>query len=194
MDENMIRCVHVARMNTLSEHQRISLMQIPPWDMDENIIKFALDLFPDGLSFFGWRYIEGIYRISNGDLTQYDDFIYCLIEHDFEMVRRQRYPDAPSRLQSLFAVESIGDILKTWRRIMTGDYVFFEIFSDEVYERDASYLKAYSIATEYKLTDETPGYDNICRYWECERSPEPEIELLLPLSANIHTGIRLSIQ
>lgn len=189
----MIRCIHVDRTNALSEHQKITLRQAPPSSMCKSIVKFALELFPDGLSSFGWRYIAGIYRISNGDLTQHDDFIDCLIEHDFELVRRQHYPDAPSRLQSLFAVASIGDILKTWSGIMTNDCVFFEILSDEVYVRDASYLKAYSLCTECELTDKTPGYENICKYWECEQSHEPVIELLLPLSSNVRVGTRLSI-
>lgn len=59
---------------------------------------------------------------------------------------------------------------------------------------DATFLNGYSAATEYRLTDSTPGVENIYKYWRCEKSSSSRIEILLPLQAGVHIGNNLTIR
>lgn len=186
-----MKYVHADRRRALSENCVVGLSLQSHKPISKGAYEYALSQFPDGLSWFGWEHIDEIYQISLGNLTQYNGFYDCLIEHDFEKVRRQRYPHMPSRLQCLFSAQSLLELIQNWPDFVRRDIPIYEVFAKHAYIMDASLLKAYSVLTNFELNEDTPHYEDICKYWECGKSPLPQTEVLLPLNDKIHIGRRL---
>lgn len=191
----LMKCVHIDGNSSLMPHSDLTLMKLPPFEIPKAVLNWAGALLPGGLSFWGWKCIPYIYEIENGRFDPLDtNYCNCLIERDFEMIRRQDFPEMPSRLQCVFASTTISELLKDWAMLFNGKASFYEAFCSESYPMDAAFLNGYSAATEYRLTDSTPGVENIYKYWRCEKYSSPRMEILLPLQAGVHIGNNLTIR
>lgn len=190
-----MKYIHVDRDGSLNENSKLTLMEFPPFEIPIEVLRWVSQNFQEGLSFWGWKCSPFIFEIEH-DLfnTSNPSFANCLIEHDFEMVRRRHFPEMPSRLQCMFAVANLGDLFIDWTTLFSQKASYYEVFCDTSYSMDAAFLKAYSVATGYKLCDNTPGIENIYKYWKCEKSASPRIELLLPLRGGVYIGNNLTIQ
>lgn len=191
----MVKCIHVDGNSSLAPHSDLKLMKSPPFEISGMVLRWTHALFPDGLSLWGWKCIPYIFEIENGRFDPLDsNFCNCLIERDFEMVRRRDYPEMPSRLQCIFAVAALGDLFRDWPMLLKDAVSFYEVFCNDSYSMDAAFLSGYSAATEYRLTDSTPGIENIYKYWKCEKASSPRVEILLPLRQGVHIGSNLTIR
>lgn len=190
-----MKCIHVDRDNSLSENSMLTLMQMPPFEIPIEVLRWVNQNFQGGLSFWGWKCASSIFEIEHGHFdTSNPNFSNCLIEHDFELVRRRNFPKMPSRLQSMFAIANLGDLFIDWTMLFSQTASFYEVFCDTSYSMDAAFLNAYSFGTGYRLCNNTPGIENIYKYWRCEKSTSPRAELLLPLQEGVYIGSNLTIQ
>ena len=75
-----------------------------------------VELFPEGLSPHGWRFMLDRYDYTRDPITN-DAFVNHTwqVEFTFEMVRRAAFPKMNSRFQSYFAWETF-DVAKSFRR------------------------------------------------------------------------------
>jgi len=191
----MIRCVHIDGDSSLLEHSDLTLLESPPFAIPNAEIKWANEQFPDGLSFMGWKCIPTLFEIGRGIInTQDPNLNVCLIEHDFEAIRRLRFPEMPSRLQCFFAAATLGDLFADWPILFKPRATFYEVSCSSSYSMDAAFLNKYSASVECWPDDNASGIESICKYWRRERSSSPQIELLPPLKQGVHIGNSLSIQ
>ena len=94
----------------------------------------------NGLSHYGYSFL-------NHAPSEYDQqfCMSCVVEHLFEYVRQLKYPDRPSRFQSVYAIHPDDWDTTPWRthKDFVGKSIW--LFEAESYARlDASLLRAYS--------------------------------------------------
>lgn len=190
-----MKCVHIDGDSSLTEGLNLTLLKSSTFYLPPVILEWARELFPDGLSTWGWRCIPFIYAIDHGIFNERDrNFSNSLIEYEFEAIRRRDFPQMPSRLQCMFAAATIEDLFNDWPTLFKANSSFWEISCNASYSMDATFLDAYAASVGHEQDDSASGIENIYKYWRCERSPSPRIELLLPLSKGIHIENCLSIQ
>lgn len=142
--------------------------------------RFIREHYPQGLSRFGREFAQRIFDLPLSGLgpQHYD----TVIERDFEEVRLKHFSDIPSRFVCVFACEGPSDVLKYWNELLIPGARVWRItskYDGRIF--DSSFLKCYSYATGYKLSEATPGYKEICKYWQGMISRSPRPELLIPL-------------
>lgn len=93
----------VDRNRSLFEGQVCTLKQYSDMELLD-YSTHAYNLFPDGVSFHGQRH----FLDANAQITEKNNALELL----FEQVRRSAFPERPSRLQSMFAVETLCDAKK----------------------------------------------------------------------------------
>jgi hypothetical protein len=104
---------HVDRAGRLKEGDVIRLEQ--PSTVAPAELKIHLDmLYPEGLTEHGKRYLLGIGLQQNDVNSAWREF-------SFDLVRREAYPDRPSRYQSMFAAETLADAIAFRRRFQGGN-------------------------------------------------------------------------
>lgn len=167
------------RDGTLSPEQIIILNNVDPFN-----IRFAnyeeffnLDelkahlhfLFPDGLSYHGWKYIKGFHTSGVGPFST---DLSCISEMNFEYTRRAFYSDKISRLQSFFAVDAIENAYK-FRDIYSADTnkKIYLVEAEEFLKADMNLIKLG--------TQNIAGSLLAHKYWRGEQSQNPFWEYLL---------------
>ena len=168
---------HVDRGHLLEAGQVIELCTFPNQPQHINVLahNLALKGFTE-LSRFGMNMISGkwedVKNVTSGT-----------IEDLFESYRLLFRPDAPSRLQSLFAVKQLSD-LELWRHVFgketNGAPIWkVECDSSSVFEFDARYLEGGF------LSSFDVNLKNAQKYWTGAFSRNPLPELLLPLPVKV---------
>ena len=122
---------------------------------------------------------------ANGVISQQ------LIEFTVELVRRQLFPNYPSRLISLFAVQQLSDFEKWGWAGLERARVFQISAPDNLKRFDARHLRggitlSINGAESYCGCLLTAMYDAAVKYWSCEPSADPLWEYLVPLPAQLH--------
>ena len=103
----------------------------------------------------------------------------------FELVRQLHFPEAPSRLSSLYASESIQQAFIWKSFLQTGEQSVIDLWEIEFQTNaqlyDASFLGIGSKNDFSFLT----AMDNAHKYWNGGRSQKPLLELLIPYPATV---------
>lgn len=164
---------------------------------DENIfLKYVVPsqlglirkFFPDGLT------PHGMQTLINRNMCS-QDVDGTIAEIIFELVRQIHFPNAPSRLTSLFASQTI-DAAEQWDRF------WYKCFGPIVEQLPKS-LWEIEFETDAKLFDASffdvmsnnkfsylLGLENAYRYWRGEFSDEPLPELLIPYPVTVLRSVR----
>ena len=171
---------HVDRLNRLIEGQKIQVLYTA-----QELAKFKTnradmmsDLFPQGLSYHGQRYLIDQRKTPDKDI---DGQVEVLAE----FMRRTRFPKRPCRYQSFFACRTLEDALR-FRQEYGGS------ISDKT-ERQTSIWEVETKRPVFEgdlrhLTHWECWSDCFVRldwYWRQVLSDNPLIEVLMPLPVRI---------
>lgn len=171
---------HIDRGALLEKNQTVNLNKCSSV-FPSIVAEYASQGCPNGVSRFGIDYIHRIVTLPPQGFYK-KEHTSAIIERDFEQVRRERYPHIPSRFECVFANESLGDVIRYWGEFFIPGARIWKI--ETRYKGitfDASFLNCNYNPNVDTLSEAMPYYKDICRYWEQERSPEPRLELLVPL-------------
>ncbi|MGF7049102.1 hypothetical protein J2T13_003610 [Paenibacillus sp. DS2015] len=127
-----MRAYHIDRNNSLKENDTINLSQINTYPF---FLKEIMERrYPDGLSQHGDKYYA---QQANKDTLQ-----DVLTENIYEYERRLYFSHLPSRLQSVFASETIEDALFWKSRIVQKECTIWEIefHHNQYIKLDAAWL------------------------------------------------------
>jgi len=163
--------------------------------------KMEIDLFPEGLSYHGRKVLTADWYespLSTVDITKsIKKPSIHITEYTFELIRKLKFPNMPSRMTSLFALKSLDD-LQYWPELTASEYSIFRLEVDEIpKEVDASFLKSglsqifidnpyHSEDTQFSqafLADK--NWENAIQYWSGEFSNDPRPELLVSLPVKV---------
>lgn len=199
---------HCDRNGSLANNQTVSLH--PLTDLPENSrTSLFVQHFTDGVSSHGASYLssncpflENFYITINDSECievcssrsidkQKSNIDSILIEFIFELVRREKFPDAPSRYTSFFAVDSLSEFSK-WPELTSKgvNYKSSKFYSFEapdcLCKFDSSWLKGGLIfGTDHEKRYlgflSWPIFDNAINYWSGVPSANPRWEYLVPL-------------
>ncbi|MGJ1348248.1 hypothetical protein [Sphingobacterium siyangense] len=136
----------------------------------------ALELFPRGLSWHGWRYLNTRHTYGDNVNGFYHD-TSCLCEMNLEYVRRSFFSHSPSRLQSIFATETVEEAIKFRTRYREGKGKIFEIECNEYLKVDMNFI--------YLGVSNISGALLAHKYWQGMASANPFWECIVPLPATI---------
>jgi hypothetical protein len=103
----------------------------------EEISAHLVDLFPDGLSLHGWDYLtrhRSDTDVSTGKVPQDTS-----VELVLEFIRRSKFPDHHSRLQSYFAFSDIGQARAFSQN--SGGKPIYRLSADRVLRLDWNWLR-----------------------------------------------------
>ena len=139
--------------------------------------------FPNGLNPHGFSRLA-LYKTCD------DDFNEPLTEIIFELVRQLYFPDAPSRLTSLYASESIEQAM-IWQKLWKNNFKdnneqlahsLWEIeYESNAKLFDANHLNIFSNDEFSYIT----ALDYANKYWQGHFSENPLPELLIPYPVTI---------
>lgn len=139
---------HVDRWTDLTAGQTITLEPLDGADPSEAAVA---DVYPEGLSRHGRHYCsEDLYSDDPDDVWD----VAC--EVIFEAARLARYPDRPSRLQSVFALESLDDVDAFVDRFVESSCDVWAVEADDAFVGDMNLVDAEDLAD---------GLSNADRYW-----------------------------
>jgi hypothetical protein len=172
---------HVDLKGSLMPNMPIHLRT--PWLTPENM-PFWNELFPDGVSVFGFSLLE------SHNLNSEQVFISQAInEFNFEYVRRNKYPEMPSRFQSFFTCKSIEDA-KKWASILNlsllkpqnqskeASIVVWKVeVPDDSIELDITWRDILYVDNGLTSFNFFDTYKNACRYWSGIRHPNSKSPL-----------------
>lgn len=161
---------HIDRNNLLSEGQQIYLQK--------NHSKLSDCLFGGSVSQHGINYLSDSYGLNT---------VSSLIEYEFELVRRNLFPDHISRYQCFFALENISDVLSWISFLDPGHpYRIFEIeFNHENYHKyDASFLFGAPNLNDNFHWSPQIAFENAIHYWSGSicKIPQPELLIMPPVT------------
>ncbi len=170
-------------------------------------------LCPDGLSAHGLRYfssqaitfplLDNSCRFINAkEFFMEKSFIDMkIIEYEFELVRRNFFPQRPSRLTSIFAIKSIEEFFRWPELLMEHDLSKCNIFEIEVPNEtqffDSNYLHGGvsfgEQSGQYFYFGFSPpiSFEFAYRYWEGSPSIDPRWECIIPLPVTLGKKINL---
>lgn len=199
---------HCDRNGSLVNNQAVSLH--PLKDLPENCrTSLFVQHFADGVSSHGVSYLSSNCPFLESFCTMTNNSEYIdvcssrsidkqksnidsiLIEFIFELVRREKFPDAPSRYTSFFAVDSLSEFSK-WPELTSKDvncrtpkFYFFEA-PEHPCKFDSSWLKGGLIfgtdhGKRYLGFLSWPIFDNAINYWSGVPSANPRWEYIVPL-------------
>ena len=127
-----------------------------------------VELFPEGLSPHGWRFMLDGYEYTRDPITN-DAFVNHTwqVEFVFEMVRRAAFPKMNSRFQSYFAWETL-DAARSFRK---ETQTMYRIQAENGFRADQNWL---TLGTQGVAT-------SLCahRYWSGAASSESLWEIVL---------------
>ena len=173
---------------------------------NHNLNQLESDLFPKGVSYHGHKSLVADWfssPLSTIDMTKsIKKPSRFITEYTFELIRRLKFPNMPSRMTSLFALKSLDD-LQYWSELTANEYAVFQIEVNELpVEVDASFLSA---GLTQIFIDNTPffqdvqfsqafhpseNWENAINYWSGELSDDPKPELLVPFPVNVLNKIK----
>lgn len=203
---------HLDRNASLHEGQILTLQSLNSCNLANSEI--ARNLFPDGLSSHGIQYLQkaenrfdygfvqpsGSYFAWLESLKSATDSlggpfseIYC------ELIRRIFFPSFPSRLQCLFAVSSMEELLQ-WNDCsgFSAEKPVFEVYvSDDFPCFDSRLLKGgfclWVNETERQGHFDFEPLENLqfaFDYWNGKRDSNPRLEYLIPLPVTVGRQVR----
>lgn len=198
---------HYDRNGSLKNGQIISLQSLESLTEAARTSAFVQS-FTDGVSSHGANYLDpNCSYLENFTLRLTEDMLsVCttrsiekqklridsiLIEFVFELVRRERFPDCPSRYTSFFAVDSLSEFTK-WPELISnvashnGAQCCYFNAPDNIRKFDSSWLKG---GLNFGLDDgkyflgflSWPIYDYAVNYWSGHASDSPRWEYLVSL-------------
>jgi hypothetical protein len=136
----------------------------------------ATELFPNGLSKFGWRYIKN--RHTYGDnVNGFQHDISTLMEMNVEYVRRFAFSNLPSRLTAMFACENIEQARHLKVSWGCPDARIYMLEADIFYKADMHWL--------FLGTQNVQGSFLAHKYWSGAASNNPFWEYILPLPVKV---------
>jgi len=151
---------HVDRGQTLTPNQEIGL------NHHDDVSMMIKDLYPDGFSRFGRDY-------NQRPLVSDQNALY---EAFFELVRRDQFPEKPSRFQSLFCCEDLSTANQFIR-----DYAEYPVTIWEV-EDAGDHRADWSLLSVGHFVH---GLRNADRYWTGNASSHPDWEVLVELPTEL---------
>lgn len=169
------RCYHVDRGGDVAVGQRLRADHIPGATAEERAL--VAGLFDGGLGAHGRHY--GDLDLHGGDA---DDLWDLGCELLFEVVRRERFPDRPSRFRAAFGFESLSAVERFADRFVDGPATVFEVRAADRFRADMELVDAADLAG---------GVRRAHYYWEGTTDREdPLWELLLSPPVTVERQVR----
>jgi hypothetical protein len=135
------------------------------------------ELFPEGLSFHGFQYLLNSNYLPQPPYHEHFYYKSPIIDLVFELVRKTRFPDKPSRFQSMFAWDSL-DRAKNFRlEYNLPDAPIFKIHADTVFCADMQLLRLGNLGVTASFMAD--------KYWKGEATEKPNWEYLLKLPVQV---------
>ena len=185
MNPTMKEFFTVDRSGNLAESKIIRLGHGPEtWTCIQNtitqsdMVEHMRLLFPEGMSNHGHGYLRAPIIVNDqaGKPLQLAPTM-PVTETIFELVRRDRFKDLPSRFESMFAWETEAEAENFNRTYFSGKGRVFTIRSDRYFKADMRLLlMGGQCANALKYAD---------MYWRGEQGPSPVWEILIPLPVTI---------
>lgn len=176
---------HVSRVGKLEgeitlskDFSRLAIEKPNTFFNNTELIKTIEGYFPNGISRHGESYLSEkiFYWHDNQNNLDFIPYIPS-IELVFEIIRRANYPSLPSRLQSIFAFETLEEALKFKSQYSQVDCPIYIVEANKCIKRDMSLLKlGFNISGGITLAE---------KYWSAQQSENPEWEILLELPVKI---------
>lgn len=130
---------HVDRGDELEPGDALELARPDEW---EQAVDAALaEWYPEGFSHHGRHYCTQ--PLHEGDVDDLWDFA-C--EAIFELVRVGRYPERPSRLQSIFSFASVADVEAFLDDFGAEPFTVWEVRADRGFRADMNLVDAVDFA------------------------------------------------
>jgi len=180
-----MRLYTVDRSNSLRMDQILPLTETDPLSLpywiteglysESDLREHTKMLFPEGLSFHGWRYAKE--RHTYGTSPNFSHKATFLAEMNFEYVRKAYYPDKPSRFQSIFACETADEARAFKERFGRPDSKIYEIEGDDFLRVDMSLI--------FLGTQNVTGSFLAHKYWQGESGNNPFWEFIVKLPAQV---------
>lgn len=130
---------HVDRGDELAPGEALTLEHPDEWRPP--VEATLADCYPGGLSHHGRHYCTQ--RLHEGDGDDLWDFSCEMI---FEFVRAQRFPERPSRFQSIFGFESRADVEAFLEDFGDPPYTVWEVRADRGFRADMNLVDAVDLA------------------------------------------------
>ncbi len=191
---------HADRVKSMTEGKLINLSK--DFLLQNQNYNFIFEnLFPDGVSKHGERYLKDSVYTFEHPFNYAEIYLsnqLCSIsitEYVFELIRRLYFPNALSRMTSLFAFPKLDD-LNSWEAYTFQDSSIFEITTTEEYPiYDANFLLGGLCLSKpeekiYQGFSPRLNFENAFNYWSGKFSSKPKLEVLLPLPLTIGKRIK----
>ncbi|MFA0190474.1 DUF2441 domain-containing protein [Vibrio lentus] len=158
-----------------TEFGHIQFQEIENLCTRDDMLQRVIQLYPNGIS------RHGIYYLLTYNLLVHDNQTgqplslaphIPVMEGIFELVRKQEFPERPSRMQSVFAW-CTEDEAMTYRALNGNEVSIYEIESDEAFIADQNLL--------YLGTSIAGATEFARKYWSGERSNNFKPEAIIPL-------------
>ncbi len=181
----------VDRVGSLANNTTISLKTdystIRTYSIQNLITKNELinrthQLYPDGLSRFGLRYLHEECLIVRNTIGQCLDFAphIPIIESIFEQVRINEFPECPSRMQSMFGWCNLS-AAENFNSAQNNRHSIYEVHSEKAFIADQKLL--------YLGGSIMGALEFARKYWSGERTENPRLEAVIPLPSYIGTVV-----
>lgn len=161
---------HLDRCQTLKANSEIHLLNTHADPLNATVKLYGFDM----VSHWG----KQIYDFHLNRVVSLEHLNSFQIDLTAETIRQSFFPDAPSRLKSLFAVRKLSDF-KLWKKhlpISPESHIYeVEFDSSKYIELDASFLKGGVGYNPFIMNAA------LMKYWSGQKSNSPLPELLIPL-------------
>lgn len=162
---------HVDRAQTLHLGQEIQLSH------NGDAGGLIKEMYPDGFSRFGREYTQRAFvgpKAAPGQQMRLE--MNALHDAVVELVRRDRYPNKPSRFQSLFCYGDLSSATQFIHERSDYPVTVWEIEDDRDHRGDAELLEG---------TNFTDGVRKADQYWSGHQSAHPDWEVLIRLPTDV---------
>lgn len=170
-------CYHLDRYDDLEAGETIELDEVEGLPVDGATA--LRELFPEGLSHHGRHYgRQDLYEEDPDDLW---DFACEVV---FELQRRARYPERPSRFQSVFGFETLDAVERFADGFVDDPRTVWEVEADSTFVADMHLVDAEDLADGLRRAD---------LYWRgatCSDDPLWEALLVPPIQIREAVGTR----
>lgn len=161
---------HVDRWDDLAPGDTLGLEHPEEWGPEVNSL--LTELYPDGLSHHGRYYCtQNLHEEGSDDLWDFS----C--EAVFELVRARRYPERPSRLESVFGFETLDAVETFLAEFVDSSHAVWKVETARGFAADMNLVDAPDYArglhrAEYYWRGETFLDDPL---WEVLLEPPVEV-------------------
>lgn len=147
---------------------------------NNDLIDRTHQLYPDGLSNFGLRYLHEYCLIVKDNNDQCVNFAphEPIMEGIFEQVRINEFFERPSRMQSIFGWCNLSDA-KSFSKDNDNQHGIYEVHSEEAFIADQKLL--------YLGGSIMGAFEFARKYWSGEQTNNPKLEAIIPLPSYIGT-------